>query len=140
VDDSPGRDRPDFPFSFGGELILSPRACKALLPLIEPCVWLERDVEIDGVPGYVAAVLTRQYDCLDQRRSTGTRGASSGAWIEVHRLVLREAAIGPAPVFRLPTRTLQWRPLLAEAIVRAIEAHGLTGLTLQAAEMTPGVL
>jgi hypothetical protein len=138
VDDSPGRQRPDIPFSFGGELILSPRASEALLPLIEPWVWLERDVEIDGARGYVAAVLTQQYDCLDEQRSTGTRGASSGAWIEVHRLVLREQAIGPVPIFRIPTRTLQWRPMLAESLAQAIATHGLTGLTLQEAEMAPG--
>lgn len=137
IDESPGREFPDFPFSFGGELIMSPRACEVLLPMIEPWVWLERDVEIDTDRGYVAAVLTEEYDCFDEQKSRGTRGTVSGAWLEVQDLTLRTRKIGAAPIFRLPTRTIQWRPILSAPIAHAIATHGLTGLALQPADVLP---
>ena len=109
------------------------RAAKALLPLISPWVNIQPDVLVDGQQSHILAIVTQQYDAMNEAASIGKRGVRSGIWLEVEELHLIDSKIGPSPIFRVSTTGLQWDHILSEEIVDAIRTHELTGLTLQEA-------
>ncbi len=123
----------DLPFAPGGQFLMNIRAAKALLPLISPWVNIQPDVLVDGQQSHILAIVTQQYDAMNEAASIGKRGVRSGIWLEVEELHLIDAKIGPASIFRVPTTGLQWDHILSEEIADAMRAYELTGLTLQEA-------
>lgn len=125
------RQAADLPYPFGGGVLMNLRAAEVLLPLLTPWANIQSDVLVDGRPTHVLAIVNHVYDAMDEERSSGSCGVQSGIWLAMRELHLVDADIGPSPIFRLPNHGLQWDHVLGEEIVNAIQAHELTGFTLQ---------
>jgi hypothetical protein len=133
------RKSADLPYSYGGGVLMNLRAAEVLLPLLAPWASIQSDVRVDGGPTHVLAIVNHVYDAMNEVHSIGTQGTKSGIWLSVKDLHLFDNNIGPSPIFRLPSRGLQWDHVVGEEIFEAIHAHKLTGMALEEAVMTGAI-
>jgi hypothetical protein len=129
ADDRADRGPPvltDCPFFAGLGLLLSPRAVEALAGILRPAGFL---METRGLPGeYRLFVARLRLAALDAEGSEAKR-MEDGRIIRLLRPVFRPEAIGPTALF---TDVAQPTRLHAtDAMVEAVERHGLTGFSFR---------
>jgi hypothetical protein len=120
----------DFVNFISGCLVMTARAADALGAMLRPA---GEFLSLDSDLPLVAWNCTEVINALDPARTKGVKYPSGVGYMRVSRYVLRQDSLDDHAIFKVPERVGS-DLFISDATARAIEDHGLVGLSLEPVE------